>query len=50
MSCFFYSLPTDDPTQRRPEIEIARKKLGWQPTVELEDGLRCTIDYFKNLC
>jgi UDP-glucuronate decarboxylase len=40
-------LPADDPTQRRPDIALARRELGWQPTVELEEGLRRTIDYFK---
>ena len=43
----FKPLPTDDPTQRRPDIELARQKLGWQPAIELEEGLRRTIDYFK---
>ena len=45
----FQPLPTDDPTQRRPDIELARQKLGWKPTIELEEGLRRTIDYFKHL-
>lgn len=40
-------LPQDDPTQRCPVIDLAREKLGWQPTVKLEDGLKFTIDYFK---
>ena len=44
----FKPLPADDPTQRRPDIELARQKLGWQPTIELEEGLRQTIEYFKN--
>jgi UDP-glucuronate decarboxylase len=43
----FKPLPADDPTQRRPNIELARQKLGWQPTIELEEGLQRTIDYFK---
>jgi len=43
----FKPLPADDPTQRRPEIELARQKLGWQPVIELEEGLRRTIEYFK---
>jgi len=43
----FQPLPADDPTQRRPDIELARQKLGWQPTIELEEGLQRTIDYFK---
>ena len=40
-------LPQDDPTQRCPVIDLAREKLGWQPTVKLEDGLKLTIEYFK---
>ena len=44
----FKPLPTDDPTQRRPDIELARHKLGWQPAIELEEGLRRTIAYFKS--
>ena len=39
-------LPSDDPTQRQPDITRAKKKLGWQPTVAVDDGLRRTIDYF----
>jgi UDP-glucuronate decarboxylase len=42
-------LPSDDPTQRQPDITIAQKKLGWQPTVALEEGLRKTITYFENI-
>jgi UDP-glucuronate decarboxylase len=45
----FQPLPTDDPTQRRPDIELARRKLDWKPTIELEEGLQRTIDYFKYL-
>lgn len=41
-------LPQDDPKQRQPDIRVARERLGWRPTVELEEGLRKTIDYFKN--
>lgn len=40
-------LPSDDPTQRCPVIDLAKEKLGWQPTVKLEDGLKVTIEYFK---
>jgi UDP-glucuronate decarboxylase len=42
-------LPEDDPTQRRPDITLAREKLGWEPMVELEEGLKFTISYFDNL-
>ncbi len=40
-------LPADDPRQRRPDIGLARDKLGWQPRVELEEGLRATIADFR---
>jgi UDP-glucuronate decarboxylase len=42
-------LPMDDPTQRCPDISLAKTTLGWQPTVALEDGLRRTIAYFEEL-
>jgi UDP-glucuronate decarboxylase len=42
----FHALPADDPVKRRPDISRARKLLGWQPAVALEDGLRDTIPYF----
>ena len=45
----FNPLPTDDPKQRQPDIKLAKEKLGWQPTVELEDGLKRMIEYFKNV-
>ena len=45
----FKPLPTDDPKQRQPDIKLAKEKLGWQPTVELEDGLKRMIEYFKNV-
>jgi dTDP-glucose 4,6-dehydratase len=41
-------LPVDDPKQRRPDITLAKKLLHWQPKVRLEDGLRRTIEYFRN--
>jgi UDP-glucuronate decarboxylase len=40
-------LPQDDPIQRQPDITLAKEKLGWQPTVSLEQGLRATIVYFE---
>jgi UDP-glucuronate decarboxylase len=40
-------LPQDDPVRRRPDIAVAREKLGWEPTVRLEDGLTRTIEYFR---
>ena len=43
----FSELPVDDPQQRCPDISRAEEKLSWQPTVELEDGLKETISYFR---
>jgi len=43
----FKDLPADDPTQRQPDITLARTHLQWQPTIALEDGLEKTIRYFK---
>jgi len=40
-------LPQDDPKQRQPDITMARDKLGWEPTVNLDDGLKPTIAYFE---
>jgi dTDP-glucose 4,6-dehydratase len=40
-------LPTDDPKQRRPDITRARTLLGWEPKVQLEEGLIKTIEYFR---
>ncbi|OGU20193.1 MAG: NAD-dependent dehydratase [Hydrogenophilales bacterium RIFOXYD1_FULL_62_11] len=45
----FKPLPTDDPRQRQPNITLAKEKLGWEPKVRLEDGLKETIDYFRKL-
>ena len=42
-------LPADDPKQRRPDITKAREILGWEPKIQLEEGLMKTIEYFKNL-
>ena len=42
-------LPTDDPTQRKPDITLAKETLGWEPKIELEEGLKSTIDYFEKL-
>ncbi|MCC5828648.1 MAG: SDR family oxidoreductase [Phycisphaeraceae bacterium] len=42
-------LPADDPTQRRPDITLARKELGWEPKVDLRQGLARTIEYFKSI-
>lgn len=43
----FMPLPTDDPKQRQPDITLAKENLGWQPKVNLEDGLKETIAYFR---
>ena len=40
-------LPQDDPTQRKPEIALAKKELDWEPHIKLEDGLLSTIEYFE---
>ena len=42
-------LPQDDPARRKPDVSLARELLGWTPGIALEDGLRQTIDYFRNL-
>ncbi len=42
-------LPEDDPKQRQPDISLAKSKLGWEPKVVLEDGLKQTIQYFEDL-
>lgn len=42
-------LPSDDPTQRKPVIELAKKELDWEPHIMLEEGLRRTIDYFREV-
>ncbi|CAN0009001.1 unnamed protein product, partial [Hapterophycus canaliculatus] len=39
-------LPQDDPKQRRPDISFAKRALGWEPSIALEEGLKKTIDYF----
>ena len=44
----YKDLPSDDPTQRRPDIGKASKKLSWKPSIGLEEGLIKTIEYFKN--
>jgi UDP-glucuronate decarboxylase len=43
----FKPLPQDDPKQRKPNIELAKSKLDWEPKVQLDDGLKETIAYFK---
>ena len=45
----YQPLPVDDPRQRQPDIALAKEKLGWVPQVQLEDGLKETIGYFRKL-
>lgn len=45
----FHPLPADDPKQRQPDITLAKEKLGWTPAVQLEEGLKETVAYFKKL-
>jgi UDP-glucuronate decarboxylase len=42
-------LPQDDPMQRKPDISLAARELGWRPTVPVQEGLRRTIEYFAAL-
>ena len=42
-------LPSDDPTRRRPDITLAKKELGWEPKISLEEGLDKTIDWFRSI-
>ena len=45
----FRSLPADDPRRRKPDITLAREHLGWQPSVPLREGLKCTVEYFDTV-
>ena len=45
----FQNLPKDDPKQRKPDISRAKEILNWEPTINREEGLKITYDYFKNL-
>ncbi|MCP4228838.1 MAG: SDR family oxidoreductase [bacterium] len=47
MGRIFEELPKDDPKRRRPDISLAREKLGWEPRVPAEEGLKLTIEWFK---
>jgi nucleoside-diphosphate-sugar epimerase len=48
-SLVYQSLPSDDPQQRQPDITLAKQHLGWEPTVQLREGLEKTIPYFAEL-
>ena len=45
----FHPLPKDDPKRRRPDISLAKEKLGWEPKVDIDEGLEKTIHYFREL-
>jgi len=47
-SIVYRSLPQDDPVQRQPDISKARRLFGWEPKIDLESGLRMSVDYFKS--
>ena len=42
-------LPSDDPARRKPDVGLARELLGWGPTVPLEEGLKRTVEYFRQV-
>lgn len=48
-SVVFHDLPSDDPKKRRPDITLAKRMLGWEPKVQLREGLTKTIEYFRRL-
>jgi UDP-glucuronate decarboxylase len=45
----FMPLPQDDPAKRKPNIDLAKAKLNWKPQVELDEGLKDSIQYFDTL-
>ena len=45
----YKNLPKDDPKQRRPDITKARNILGWEPKVDRQEGLKITLEYFKEM-
>jgi len=45
----FQPLPMDDPKRRRPDISLAKEKLGWEPKADVEEGLKKTIEYFRSI-
>ena len=45
----FRPLPQDDPTRRKPDITLAKEILDWEPVIPLDEGLRKTVDYFRDM-
>ena len=45
----FKDLPEDDPKQRQPDVSLAEKNINWNPTIDLKEGLRHTIEYFSDI-
>ena len=45
----FHPLPVDDPTQRQPDLTLARSALGWEPEIPLRTGLERTAEYFRRI-
>ena len=45
----YVELPENDPVRRQPDISLAKKMLDWQPTIQLDAGLKQTIDYFRDI-
>ena len=45
----YKELPADDPTQRKPVIDLAQEELGWEPRIDLDEGLVRTIEFFKTV-
>ncbi len=48
-SLVYKDLPSDDPKQRQPDITLAKRLINWEPTIQLDQGLKKTIEYFQNL-
>ena len=48
LELIFKKLPTDDPKQRKPDINLAKKELSWEPKINLDKGIDLTINYFKS--